>query len=125
MADNRFVVVPDSPEGIPDDKIHEEIDDVVDEIIEYLTTQPPRVIGGGPATKVQRAEVEHYQGNDQLDALDRFNRTFLEKSRGDGFSLSPPTPERVASMLKGTTLRPDEVVAVLQPGMGANRPTYR
>ena len=118
MADNRFVVIPDSPEGISDDKIHEEIDDVVDEIIEYLTTQPPRVIGGGPATKVQRAEVEHYQGNDQLDALDRFNRMFLEKSRGDGFSLTPPTPERVASMLKGTTLRPDEVVAVLQPGMG-------
>ena len=77
MADNRFVVIPDSPEGIPDDKIHEEIDDVVDEIIEYLTTQPPRVIGGEPAAEVQRAEVEHYQGHDQLDARGQEHRRLV------------------------------------------------
>jgi hypothetical protein len=121
MPNNRFVVVPDSPEGIAPEKIREEIDDVVDRIVECLTT-PALVAGGGngagPATAVRPASVEQYQGGDQFEALERFNQAFLEKSRGDGFSLVPPTPERVEEMLTGTTRSPDDVIAVLQPGMG-------
>ena len=89
MANNRFVVVPDSPEGIAPEKIREEIDAVVDGIVECLTTPPPVAVGGngaGAATAVSRASVEQYEGSDQFEALERFNQAFVEKSRGDGFS---------------------------------------
>lgn len=118
---NRFVVVPDSPEGIADDKIRAEVDAVIDNVVEYLTTPPPAPGGIGAVTPSQARSattVEQYEGRDQFEALDRFNRTFLQKDRGDGFSLVPPTRERVAEMLKGTTKAADDVVAILQPGMG-------
>lgn len=118
---NRFAVVPESPEGIPPEKIQQEIDEAMSWIIECLTTPPPiEEHGNGKLTStvVKRAPVERYEGSDQFDALDKFNETFLEKSRGDGFSLVPPTPERVERMLSGTTRSPDDVIAVLQPGMG-------
>lgn len=121
MGNNRFVVVPDSPEGIPPEKVHQEVDAVVDEIVEYLTTPPPVANGSSghlDTGTLKRAELERYQGADQFEALEKFNTAFLEKGRGDGFPLVPPTPERVERMLKGTTRLPEDVIAVLQPGMG-------
>ncbi len=44
MAENRVVVIPDSPEGIPDDKIHEEIDDVADKMIERWKAMQIRMV---------------------------------------------------------------------------------
>lgn len=123
IENNRFVIVPDSPEGISPEKIVEEVDAVTDQIIEYLVTAPPPSGGSnGVATleapAVSEVAVEEYSGADQFEALENFNRTFIEKSRGDGFSLTPPTRERVEAMLAGTTRARDEVIAILQPGMG-------
>ena len=121
MANNRFAVVPSSPEGVASEVIHQEIDAVIDDIVEVLTTPPPPTEGGdgtAPAATVSRAKVEQYHGKDQFEALESFNESYLERSRGDGFSLVPPTAERVEEMLKGTTRSPDDVIAVLQPGMG-------
>ena len=129
---NRFAVVPDSPEGIAPEKIIEEIDAVVDDIIEYLTTVPPPSGGsnGAAAAVAERleeppvgehtgaAQVEAYTGLDQLDAVENFNRVFIDKGRGDGFPMAPPTAKRVEEMLSGTTRGRDEVIAILQPGMG-------
>ena len=121
MANNRFVVVPDSPEGIPPETIRTEVDQVVDDIVEYLTTAPVHLDGGNGASAppaVGRAATERYDGDDQFQALEKFNEAFLEAGRGDGFALTPPTPEKVQKMLAGTTRSPDDVLAVLQPGMG-------
>ncbi len=41
----------------------------------------------------------------------------IERGWSDGLPVTPPTPERVARMLDGTTRAPDEVVAVVPPDL--------
>ncbi len=43
--------------------------------------------------------------------FDKIQRVFYEAGLTDGLPIVPPTPERVAAMLKGTSHPPDEVVA--------------
>jgi hypothetical protein len=43
----------------------------------------------------------------------------LEKGFSLDLPILPPTPERVAKILKGTTRRPDEVIGMVPPRMGA------
>jgi len=93
-------------------------DPVVDDLIKILTTavdgysmEESRLQGNGMA-------VESFEGIDQLEALDEFNNAFMENDWGDGFPLYPPTEERVEAILKGTTLRPDDLVCMLPPGSG-------
>jgi hypothetical protein len=53
------------------------------------------------------------------DDLAAINTLFMQKRWGDGLPVIPPTPQRVAAMLRGTTRRADEVVARVAPGFGA------
>ena len=50
------------------------------------------------------------------DDLDAINKLFRERKWSDGLPIVPPTEERVARMLTGTTRRRDEVIAALAPG---------
>lgn len=43
---------------------------------------------------------------------------FFDKGWSEGIPIVPPTPEKVAAMLKGTTRKPDEVVWVVPPRNG-------
>lgn len=49
------------------------------------------------------------------DDIEGFNRVFMEKGWGDGLPLVPPTPERVARMLRHTRRDPAEVIASIPP----------
>jgi len=43
------------------------------------------------------------------------SQMFIDKGWSEGIPIVPPTPEKVAAMLKGTTRKPDEVVWVVPP----------
>jgi hypothetical protein len=60
-----------------------------------------------------------YSGSDQLAAFRVFQDDYLARGFGDGFPLLPPTPEAVKEMLSGTSWKPDQLVAVLEPGLGS------
>ena len=64
------------------------------------------------------AELITIAGEDRYAALEHMNQTFLDLGWGDGFPLWAPTRERVDEMLAATRRSPEEVVAVLAPGMG-------
>jgi hypothetical protein len=51
--------------------------------------------------------------------VEEFNQFMFEKGFSLGLPIIPPTPERVAKMLKGTTRRPDELIGMVPPRMGA------
>jgi hypothetical protein len=46
------------------------------------------------------------------------NNLFFEKGWSMGLPAIPPTPERVAALLKGTSRKPDEVIGIVPPRMG-------
>ena len=43
---------------------------------------------------------------------------FIDRGWSEGIPIVPPTPDKVAEMLKGTTRKPDEVVWVVPPRKG-------
>ena len=53
------------------------------------------------------------------DDLDAINRLYRERKWSDGLPIVPPTQERVARMLEGSTRTRDEVIAALAPGFAA------
>ncbi len=118
MAEVRFTVVPKVYNNITVDEAVAQTDPAIDEVIRLLTTP-----GDGHAIEAasvagRRDSLESFEGPDQFDALEQFNRAFLDSDWGDGFPLYPPTEERVEALLQGTALDPDEVVCMLPPGSG-------
>ena len=53
------------------------------------------------------------------DDFEAINRLYRERNWSDGLPIVPPTQERVARMLEGTTRQRDDVIAALAPGFGA------
>ncbi len=62
------------------------------------------------AGRLQSRRVELGAGEDELEAM-------FERGYSDGLPVVPPTAERVARMLAGTTREPDEVVALVPPDL--------
>lgn len=62
--------------------------------------------------------MEEFSGDDRQQAWEIFNKHFIEEGWGDGFPLIAPTEERVEQMLKGISKDADEVITILEPGMG-------
>lgn len=62
--------------------------------------------------RLQSRRVELGAGEDELEAM-------FERGYSDGLPVVPPTAERVARMLAGTTREPDDVVAVVPPDLVA------
>ncbi len=52
------------------------------------------------------------------DDLDELIEFFHARRWSDGLPIVPPTRERVARMLSGTTKKPDDVIAKIAPGFG-------
>ncbi len=67
-----------------------------------------------PSRLLSRAEL--VEAPDDLDELIEF---FHLRRWSDGLPVVPPTRERVARMLSGTSRKPDEVIAAVAPGFGA------
>ncbi|MFQ5861290.1 MAG: UGSC family (seleno)protein, partial [Dehalococcoidia bacterium] len=114
----RFAVVPDVLTSISPERIREEVEEALPRIIEVLTTAPDGDGATPTATTVKPAARERFQGTDRYEAFERFDEAFLSNGYGDGFPLAPPTEERVAQMLRGTTQDPQDVVSIMTPGSG-------
>ena len=98
------------------DRIHEMVDGAVDQAIAGLTE--PVQPGDGAVPKARASEVLTFDGEDLLDTVEAMTEEFLREGWSDGFPLVPPTPALLDRMLRGTSLPPDKVVAVLEPGFG-------
>lgn len=59
-----------------------------------------------------------FEGESELEALERMNDAFLRYAWSDGLPLFAPTEERLERMLKGTRRGAEEIVAVMEPGFG-------
>lgn len=59
-----------------------------------------------------------FSGGTYDDAYQAFTETFLTRGWSDGLPLVPPTPEKVAWLLTGTDLSPDEVIGRMGPSLG-------
>src|SRR5689334_3242519 len=68
----------------------------------------PRTRPAAPALRARRITLG--TSEDEIEAM-------YERGWSDGLPLVPPTPERVARMLTGTTRSPGEVVAVVPPDL--------
>lgn len=118
LPEFRFALVNEVLTGLAPERIEEEVEAALDQIIAVLTTDAqPSAERKLPAVK-RRAEVIKLTDVDSFSAFEKMNRTFLESEWGDGFPLLPPTPAKVEQMLGGTTRNRDDVVTVLAPGSG-------
>ena len=120
MGDIKFTVVPKVYNNITVEESIAQTDPAIDEVIKILTTSTNghAIEDAVLDNNVDGVTPEVFEGEDQFDALDKYNAAFMDRDWGDGFPLIPPTPERVEAMLKGTTLGPDELICLLPPGTG-------
>ncbi|MDA1258470.1 MAG: hypothetical protein O3C10_11620, partial [Chloroflexi bacterium] len=120
MPGAPFVVVPDVITSVPPERSAASIAERIDVVVRGLTDPEvlPQIEEMGPLAERLPGEPLTFSGIDQLDALARFNETFLENGWGDGLPLHPPTEDRVKAILAGTTLEPEHIVGLLPPGMG-------
>jgi hypothetical protein len=114
----RYALVPDVLTGLSPEQIEQAMVDALDQIIAVLTTDSPKISAAATAPEVKPAEHLKVEATDSYEAFEQMNRQFLDLEWGDGFPLIPPTPEKVARMLKATTLTPGDVVTVMTPGNG-------
>lgn len=110
------VLMPRPFVGMKAEDIRPLVDAAADSLVSFLTEsqdeREPR------SHEARPAQVIAIQGDTQFEAFEKMNRHFLQEGWGDGFPLWPPTRERVDAMLEGTRRAPDDVVAVVAPGMG-------
>lgn len=118
MADIKFTVVPRVYNNITVEETVAQTELVIGDVMRILTTPADGAAVEAAGLQGDGTGLESFEGADQLDALDSFNRAFLDRDWGDGFPLYPPTAGRVEELLTGTMLSPDEVVCMLPPGSG-------
>ncbi len=111
-ADVSFVIVPHPMGMIPLPEIRKKADDAFPEILKAATQWKP-VAKLPPMKAAYPAERFKFRGTGE-----DVNRLFLKKSWSMGLPFIPPTPERVAKMLKGTSRKPNEVIGIIPPRMG-------
>lgn len=119
MPGLRFITVPHVLTGLPDEQIEREIEGTLPSAIEILTQAPVTPDGLKQASTPEGKQgQESFRGSDEAEVWERMTAAFLERGWSDGFPIVPPTPDRVAAMLGGTTLEPKHVVGILPPGNG-------
>lgn len=57
-------------------------------------------------------------GDTWEQALSVLQKEIVRRELGDGFPVNPPTSDAIKEMLSGAKCPPDQVIAVLEPGMG-------
>ena len=116
VAHLSSVVVPRPFVGARVEDIVPHVDATFAEIVKLLTTPPAQQVVN-EATE-EASEIIDIEADDAYLTLDHMNRIFLDQGWGDGFPIIAPTRDRVDAMLRGTSRAPQQVVAVLAPGMG-------
>ena len=115
MPEVALAIVPEVLTGISPERIGHHVTETVDRIVGGLTRDLARSLT--PKAVTGPAERLVISAADRYEAFELMNRQFLEEEWGDGFPLIPPTPAKVEWMLRGTSRRPQDVVAVLPPAM--------
>ena len=116
MPDLRFVVVPRIYRNLSVREGISQTEEAFDVLVRELTTNGDG--HGRVGDELPSAGGEHFEGDDQLDALSVMNQEYLNRNWGDGFPLLPATPKAVERMLEGTNLPPEYVLCDLPPGYG-------
>ncbi|MFC1971705.1 hypothetical protein ACFLV0_07300, partial [Chloroflexota bacterium] len=88
-------------------------DKVIDDIAEKATKSVPKSI----KAKTQKAYPAQLVS--VKDTIEDVNNLFYRNAWSDGLPIIPPTPERVEKMLSGTSLKPDQIIGLIPPRMGA------
>lgn len=113
VADMPFVVVPHPMGGIPLSEITQKAKDAYPLIInaainwKSTATMPP------PKPAYPAATFD-FKGTESA-----VNELFMERGWSLGLPIVPPTSEKVAAMLKGTTQAPGKILGQLQPRMSS------
>jgi hypothetical protein len=84
-------------------------------MVKGLTVWKPEYMKVSGKQWVPAEDVFSYSENSIPEALDHFNRSYLDMGWGDGLPLMPPTRERVDALLKGTPLGPQTVIGKWGP----------
>ncbi len=108
--DACFVTVPHPMGLIPLADIRKKADEAFPEILKAATTWKPKAVKAVANKAVYPAERITFKGT-QHDV----SEFFFKNDWTLGLEIVPPTPERVAAMLKGTTRKPSEVIGAVPP----------
>lgn len=96
------------------DEIRAKADAAFPDILKMATQWKPTGAKLAAAKPVYPAEVIDFEGT-EADV----NDLFFKNGWSLGVPVIPPTPERVAAMLKGTSHKPDEVIGLIPPRVAA------
>ncbi len=118
IPDLALAVVPEPLTNQKPEAIRRMVDGAIEQIIAGLTQNPFAPAEPGKEIVLLEDKELVFEGEDELEALERMNETFLSYGWSDGFPLRAPTPRAVEAMLAGTRRDPEAVVAVLEPGFG-------
>lgn len=78
---------------------------------------PDTVVREGNLLKPAQETIT-FQGDNYEEAVDEFNKYFLEMSWSDTLPLTAPTKEKVDYLLTGTDRAPNEVIGTMKPNEG-------
>ncbi len=113
VADGCFVTVPHPMGMIPLAEVKEKAEKVFPDILKAATGWKP-VAKLPPLKPVYPAERLELKGT-----VENINRQLYALGFSLGLPVIPPTPGSVEAMLKGTNRKPDEVLGMVPPRMGA------
>ncbi len=114
MAEQSWVVYPHPMGMIKLEEIRAKADSMFPTLLKAAIQWKPTGAKLASAKPVYPAEIIDFKGT-EADVLD----LYFKNGWSSGVPIIPPTPERVAAMLKGTSHKPDEVVGYMAPRMGA------
>jgi hypothetical protein len=116
LAQIKYVVVPRVYQALTPEQAIEQTGAVIDDIVRLLTD-----VNNEDNTSVLPDvldETLNFSGGDLLEVQQSFNDFYLSQEWGDGYPLYPPTPERVDALIEAVGAPRDELVCLLNPGMG-------
>ena len=113
MQDMPFVIVEHPLAGIPPEDASAKADTNLEQIIKQATGWTPTLVSE-EIKKAYPATTVSVPGT-----IEEINDFFYRNAWTDGLPVIPPTEERVQKMLSGTSLKPDQLIALVPPRMGA------
>lgn len=121
----QYVVVPRVYTALTVEQATAQTEAVTDDIIRLLTTQPDDTAGAALAGETgigenaaDKAPTYAFEGDGQVEVLERFNDFAAEHEFGDGFPLYPPTRARVDALVAANGGDPAKLVLTVPPAHG-------
>lgn len=113
VGDMPFTTVEHPLGGIPHEEVRQKADRASEDIIFKATKWVPMEISLEPKKAYPAATVS------AVDTIEHVNDLFHKNAWTDGLPIIPPTIQRVENMLLGTSLKPDHLIGLIPPRMGA------